>query len=217
MTDVMELFDEFKRECKRARFADPRPFLAKASADDRPTLSALIDAYLEAAPPTPTDEAAYANSAAKRLVKALDQVAGESTGLWPRALPLLRKRAGLRRKDVVERLTKELDLEGGEDLVGAAFHEMESGFLDSEDVQTPVLEALGRMLGESADTLGSLGRRLGPARARIGPVSAFARRSDTAVHAPASRAREPQTVDPRRRRLERRVDDLFRGGGGRVE
>lgn len=210
MTDVIELFDEFKQEFKRAGFADPQRFLAKATADERATLSALIDAYLEQAPAASSDEAAYAGSAARRLVNALDHA--ESGGLWPRALPLLRKRAQLQRKDVVERLTKELRLDGGEDLVKGAFHEMESGLLDSENVQPPVLEALARMLGESAETLRNIGRRLGPPRSRTGAAAAFARESDSVFH-PLPTSRGEESRDPKRLELERRVDELFRGGG----
>lgn len=214
MTNVIDLFDEFKSEFKRVGYADPGQYLTRAADDDRAMLSALIDAYLEAAPPASSDEAAYADSAAKRLVNALDQVARESSGLWPRALPLLRKRAHLRRQDVVARLTTELGLEGGQDLVKAAFHEMESGMLDSDDVQPPVLEALGRMLGESAETLRSLGRRLGPPRPAVGPTVAFARGDESVFHSlAAARGEEPQTTDPGRGQLERRVDELFRGGG----
>lgn len=214
MTNVIDLFDEFKSEFNRVGYADPGPFLMRAADDDRTMLSALIDAYLEAAPPASSDEATYAASAAKRLVSALEQVAGESSGLWPRALPLLRKRAHLRRQDVVARLTTDLGLEGAEDLVKAAFHEMESGILDSESVQPPVLEALGRMLGESAETLRSLGRRLGPPRPAVGATVAFARGDESVFHSlAAAGGQERQTADPKRGQLERRVDELFRGGG----
>jgi hypothetical protein len=216
MTDVVDIFDEFKQEFRRAGFADPRPFLAMASADDRRALSALIDAYLEAAPPASVGDAAYADSVARRLVDALDQVAADSAGLWPRVLPLLRKRTQLRRKDVVARLTSELGLEGGEDLVKTAFHDMESGRLDSEDVQLPVLEALGRMLGESAETLHTLGRRLGPPHQQLVRPEAFARAGNAIFNAVAVSGDDgPPVEDPRRQQLERRVNALFRGGGAR--
>lgn len=217
MTDVMELFDEFKQEFKREGFADPRPFLDQVASEDRATLLALIDAYLEVVPPASADEAAYVASAAKRLVSALDEVDVEGSTMWSRVLPRLRRNKDLSRRDVVAQLASELGLDGGEDLVKAAFHDMESGLLDSDDVQAPVLEALARMLGESADSLRVWGRRFGAPRPTAGAAAAYARETGPAFHSLASKKTQSEAEDPHRRQLERRIDELFRGGGGSAE
>jgi hypothetical protein len=209
----MDLFDEFKQAFKREGFADPRPFLDRAAADERDLVSALIDAYLEEMPVRVSDVSAYEKSVASQLARALDHLEDETTGHWARVLPLLRKRARLRRRDVVAQLTKELGLEGGEDLVKEAFHDMESGFLGSDDVQPPVLDALAKILGETADALRTWGRRPGSSDRVMPTATAFARDGGDPSYSRGSSERERPANDPSRQQLERRVAELFRAGG----
>ena len=49
MSQVDQLLSEYK-EAHRAGSGDPRPFLSRAPAEDRPLLAALIEGYLEHAP-----------------------------------------------------------------------------------------------------------------------------------------------------------------------
>ena len=91
--------------------------------------------------------------------------------------------------------------------VGAYYHQMEQGTLAAAGVSNRVLEALGQIVGETAQALREAGGAPvgGPAGA---PPQAFARRAHTPGAAPmrASAARPPETGEWDE------VDRLFRGG-----
>jgi hypothetical protein len=207
MSQVFELFEDFKRQFARAGYADPQEYLVKVEGDKRAQLSGLIDAYLDRAPARYSDEATYRRSAAAEVASALDDIVGQPAGMFPIVLPRLRKRAKLRRAELAGLLAAELGLTGKEKRVAEAYHDLETGQLDTARVKPPVMEALARILGESADSLRSYGRRLGaPRPAPPSQGVAFAR--------PAYRGMaSPGTTRPPRAPAEwDEVDELFRGG-----
>lgn len=209
MSQVFDLFQDFKREFVNAGYADPQDYLVKVEGAARAQLSGLIDAYLDRAPARESDEAAYGASAAAEIANALDEAVGRPAGMLPIVLPRLRKRANLRRSDLATRLATELGLAGKENRVADAYHELETGQIDAARVKQPVLEALARILGESAESLRGYGRRLGPpAPPPRSPGVVFARRAYGAKASPRSKAaRPPGEWDE--------VDELFRGGTNR--
>ena len=109
----------------------------------------------------------------------------------------------MRRSDLVTQLAAALDLPGREEKVGAYYHAMEQGTLPSAGVSQRVLEALGRLVGESADVL----RRAGEATSAppAGGAPAFARKASAPAAAPATRARVQRPARDE-------VDELFTSG-----
>ena len=94
-----------------------------------------------------------------------------------------------------------------EDKVAGYYHQMEQGLLPAAGVSDRVLEALGRIVGETAQALREAGSALrppseGPAAA---PAAAFARRAYAEAAPPpeAPAAQEAEWDE---------VDELFRGG-----
>lgn len=207
MNQVLDLFDAFKREFAESGYADPLGYLAEVEGVERAELVGLIDAYLDRAPVGSIDEAAYSTSVAAGVAKALDDVIGQPGGMLPVVLPRLRKRAKLRRADLAMRLASELGLEGKEERIAEAYHELETGQLEAAGLRRPLLEALGQMLGESADALREFGSRLGPpAPASQSPGIVFGRQAHGPNEAPRSAPAPDRTEWDE-------VDELFRGGG----
>ena len=100
--DVVSLFEEYTASFERGDPPDLRAFLERAG-DGRDELAALVDTWLQVAPAPEPDEEAVALAQA--------WIAGEPPLLE------LRRRRGLRRADVVERLIERFSLdrdEGGE-------------------------------------------------------------------------------------------------------
>ncbi|MDA0166560.1 hypothetical protein OM076_40225 [Solirubrobacter ginsenosidimutans] len=206
MTDVSRLLEEFIADDRAGGLADPAAYLARASAPDRAELEALIDGYLARAPRRAFDAAAFEASPAARVVASL---AG-SSGTWPSLLPRLRDRARLKRAELVARLAADLGVGGREAKVASYYHAMEQGTLASSGVSDRVLEALGRIVGESAAVLRAAGTLAPPPPPA--PGAAFAR---VAAPAPAFRAAggEPMRARAEAAESERdEVDELFTGG-----
>ena len=206
MTDVNRLLEEFIA-ADRSGVADPAQFLARVDGLDRAELEALIDGYLARAPRRAFDRAAFEASPAAGVVASL---AG-SSGTWPALLPRLRHRARLKRTELVARLASELGVGGREAKVASYYHAMEQGALPSAGVSDRVLEALGRIVGESAAVLRAAGS-LAPPPPPAAPA-AFARRASPAPEfaAPAAAAggfAEAAAEPPPRDE----VDELFTGG-----
>jgi hypothetical protein len=216
MSDVERLLSEYIADHREHGDADPRAYLDQVEGLDRLELAALIDAYLARAPRRDWDPQAFRESGTVRQVEALSRaVAGES-GLWPSLLPRLRERARLRRTEVVSRLAAALGVEGREEKVGLYYHEMEQGSLPAEGVADSVLEALGRILGETAAALRDAGRPLGPGQAAAAPPGAtFTRRARAPEGAqPRAASAEPDAAPPGREQgtpAWDEVDELFRG------
>jgi hypothetical protein len=207
MTDLDRLFGEYVAEHQAGGEADPGDYLSRVAAADRAELAALIDAYLARAPREAFDPAAFRGSRAERTVDELERAIAGQAGLWPALLPRLRDRAGLKRSWLVERLAAALGVQDREDKVAGYYHQMEQGLLPAAGVSDRVLDALGRIVGETAEVLREAGGALrppseGPSAA---PAAAFARRAYAEAAAPAQApAAEVGEWDE--------VDELFRGG-----
>ena len=207
MTDLDRLFREYVAEHQAGRTADPRNYLSRVSAAERAELAALIDTYLARAPREAFDPAAFRGSSAERTVHELERAIAGQAGLWPALLPRLRGRAGLKRSLVVERLAAALGVQEREDKVAGYYHQMEQGLLPAAGVSDRVLEALGRIVGETAQALREAGSSLRPPSEGPSalPAAAFARRAYAEAAPPAQApAAEVDEWDE--------VDELFRGG-----
>jgi hypothetical protein len=210
MTDVDHLLADYVAEHRARGDADPLAYLARASPGQRIELAALIDAYLARARRQPFDQNAFRGSSAERTVDELERAIAGQAGLWPALLPRLRDRAGLKRSTLVERLAATLGVSDRQDRVAGYYHAMEQGRLPAQGVSDRVLEALGALVGETAQALREAGRALTPpGRGRATTASPmFARR---AYGEPG--AAQPATPPPLPPRAEwDEVDELFCGG-----
>ncbi len=208
MRGVDRLFRDYVAEYRAGLGADPQAYLREVAPADRAELVALIDGYLSRAPRRAFDPGAFPGSSAEQTVDMLDRALVGESGLWPALLPELRHRAGLKRADLVTRLTTALGVVGRESKVGDYYHRMEQGRLAPAGVSDRVLGALGELLGESAEALRLAGSALSPSP---GPPDspAFARAaSPEAVAAAAPPSAVPTGADARRDE----VDELFTGG-----
>jgi hypothetical protein len=209
VSDVDRLLAEYIADHRAGGQADPRESLSRASPAQRRELAALIDAYLANAPRQPFDQAMFRGSSAERTVDELERAIAGQAGLWPAVLPSLRDRAGLKRSELVERLAAALGASGRKDKVAGYYHGMEQGRLPAQGVSDRVLEALGQLVGETAQALRDAGRALTPPGrgTATAPSPAFARRT-YGEPGPAEAASAP--VPPQAEWDE--VDELFRGG-----
>jgi hypothetical protein len=210
MISVDRLLAEYIDEHRAGGEADPRAFLDRAALADRAELTVLIDAYLVRAPRQPFNEQTFRGSTAERTVDELQRAIAGRSGLWPALLPELRGRAGLKRRELVERLASLLGVADRTDKVARYYHEMEQGLLPERGVSARVLEALGQIIGETSEALREAGRALRPPPAAAGTAAgqtAFARRRSTeptgAAPAAAAAAGDEEWDE---------VDALFRGG-----
>lgn len=211
MSDVDRLLQEYVREYQAGGEADPLAYLARVSGTDRLELEALIDGYLAHAPRVEVDLAAYPGSLAEKVVDSLSPAITGVSGLWPTVLPALRNAARLRRREVVERLAAALGVASREDKVADYYNQMEQGRLPATGVSERVLEALGGIVGASAERLRTMGGALSAAGPPAGSAPAFARTGSPGEEQAASPAAavptpagEPPEWDE--------VDELFRGG-----
>jgi hypothetical protein len=209
MTDVDRLLADYIAEHQAGGDADPREYLSRAAPPQRVELAALIDTYLARAPRQAFDQAAFRGSSAERTVDELERAIAGQAGLWPALLPRLRDRAGLKRSELVERLAAALGVGARKQKVAGYYHEMEQGLLPARGVSDRVLEALGVIVGETAQTLRDAGRALTPPG--HGPTTtharAFARRAYSELG-----AAEPAAAPAPPRAEWDEVDELFRGG-----
>jgi hypothetical protein len=209
MTGLERLLADYIAEHRAGGEADPRAYLSRASPAERTELAALIDTYLAHAPRQPFNQAMFRGSSAERSVDELERSIAGPAGLWPAVLPRLRDRAGLKRSELVERLAAALGVSARKDKVADYYHQMEQGRLPAQGVSDRVLEAVGRLVGETAQTLRDAGDALAPAGQ--GPAAAaapaFARRAygepDAQEAAGAPTPPQPEWDE---------VDQLFRGG-----
>jgi hypothetical protein len=199
MDELNTLFEEYK-QAFRAGEGDPRPFVARAAPADRALLTALIDAFLEEAPRREHSEGGQAEAVTDEVQRTL---AGAS-GLWPALLPRLRGRARLRRAEVVSQLAARLGAQGEQEKVGLYYHQMEQGLLPESGVSDTVLEALGRIVGYTAEALRKAGQLPAPGPPRTDEGAAFAR-------ATYGEPAEAAAAVPRAEAWDE-VDRLFRGG-----
>ncbi len=179
------------------------------SGTDRAELEALLDGYLARAPRREFDRAAFsASPAARAVADALGRSLAGSSGTWPAVLPRLRDRARLRRAEVVSRLAVSLGAGDREAKVAGYYHAMEQGTLPAAGVSDRVLEALGRIVGESASALRAAGAAMTGPPSPPEPVRSFARVASL----------RDRSAEPRRRAApvpaRDEIDELFTGSGG---
>ena len=208
MTDVDRLLSEYIEEHRKSGAIDPARYLEQLQGVDRVELEALIDGFLEHAPRRPWSAEAYAQSSAAALVDRLDRTLHGASGRWPTVLPALRDKAKLRRNELVKRLATALGVEGREKKVETYYHQMEQGLLPAQGVSSRVLEALGEIVGASAEALRRAGQASAAPPAPASPGVAFARTapaagSDVVVDQLRSEPADEPWDD---------VDQLFRGG-----
>jgi hypothetical protein len=207
MTDVDRLLADYIAEHRAGGEADPREYLSRASSAQRTELAVLIDAYLARAPRQQFNETEFRGSRAERTVDELERAIAGKAGLWPAMLPQLRDRAGLKRSELVDRLATALGVGDRGDKVAGYYHEMEQGLLPSAGVSDRVLDALGRIVGETTQALRDAGRALTPAdESPAASADAFARRA----YAEPAGAPSPGTQPPPTAEWDE-VDELFRG------
>jgi hypothetical protein len=216
MSDLDQLLRDFIAEDRRTGGdADPASYLARASGDQRDELEALIDGYLARAPRRAFDTTAFEASPARATAEALWRSIDGASGRWPTVLPELRHRAQVTRAQLAARLARALGVGDREAKVAAYYHAMERGSLPSAGVSGRVLEALGAIVGESAERLRELGLAAsGSGGISRGPHATFARTAtpdpDLCDDAP------PGALGPNPAEAGRRdeVDELFTGASG---
>jgi hypothetical protein len=211
MSDVERLLHEFIAEDRATGPADPSGYLARVEGTARAELAALVDAYLTRAPRRPFDRSAFEASPARLTAEALARSLAGTAGTWPALLPRLRDRARLRRAEVVQRLASELGAGEREDKVARYYHQMEQGTLPAAGVSDRVLEALGRIVGESAGALRAAGRAMAGRPGDPEAAVTFARvgTPDEALLAEAVAAAPAEPLAKPGARDE--IDDLFTG------
>lgn len=209
MTTVDDLFARFRAAYRSGEAADPRSYLDRLTGTDRSELEALILAFLEADPGDPYSPEAFAAFRATPEHARLQEAIHAEGETWPALLPRLRDAAELPRRTLVARLAAALGVSAQEEKVGDYYHRMESGRLDPSGVSDRVLEALGRIVGASAERLRTAGRALQERPGAGGAV--FARTgqpADLALDAvSAAPAADAEAAGPRDE-----VDELFTGG-----
>ena len=174
MTDAHTLLEQYISAHSKGEAADPREWLERVpEGRERAKLEALIDAYLAARP-----DARVGPGGLPRLGAGAVRRAGQQ-----RALLAGRELAGgAARRCARRRGSSAATSSRGwrppsesrtrRTKVGSYYHEMEHGLLPSEGVDDKVLDALGSILGQSAEAL----RRAGEAfRGGEGAVAASAR------------------------------------------
>jgi hypothetical protein len=214
MTHVRQLLEQFKAEFRGGRSPNPRAFLERVEGLQRSQLERGIEHFLVAEPRRGYDEEAIPFSSARGVAENMERAMMSQAGLWPSLLPRLRARTRLRRAELIGRLARALEAEEQAGKVGAYYHGMEQGTLSANGVSDRVLQALGAIVGETADRLRAAGQAFEPVQG-LGdaPTSAFARTTvprSSDSSAGAERAPEPSpSPDPGEWD---EVDRLFRGG-----
>ena len=176
MTDIVEhLLQQFIR-ADRAGEADPLAFLERVEGAERAELTALIDGYLARAPRRPFDREGFETSRARAVTEEVGRSLGGVSGEWPALLPRLRHRAKLRRSQVVANLAEALGAGSAQTgKVARYYHGMEQGTVPADGVSDRVLDALGRIVGATAEELREAGRAAGGSAPRGVAGTAFAR------------------------------------------
>lgn len=209
MSDVDRLYHDYVAEHRAGGEADPLAYLGRLEGNDRAELAALIDGYLTRVPRRAFDAEEFASSPAASAVNAIATSMEGQAGLWPDLLPRLRERAQLKRSDLVSRLAQALGAPDRETKVARYYHEMEHGLLPARGVSQKVLEALGAIVGESADRLRDAGDALGSVAepGQGGVVFARTALADSVVGSLPPPATASPAQDP-----PDEIDALFTGG-----
>jgi hypothetical protein len=206
MAATDRLLGEFADDWSAGRRPSVASFLSRAPVAERDALARSLEAFLLIAPAPRYTPAVAAELMADPIVLATTRALEGRSGLWPSLLPRLRRRARLRRDEVVARLAEALGLAGREPKAARYLHELETGTLDARGVSRRVVEALARILDAPASELEAARefRGLGASA----PAVAYFR---APVAPGASDARRPVERHPPEPEWDE-VDRLFLGG-----
>jgi hypothetical protein len=204
VSDVDRLFEEFKAAWDGGGGTDPAIFVTQVSGADRAELEALIAAFLARAPRQPLDQSRLAGSRAADVLARLDAdlVPAES-------LVDLRNDARITRATLVARLSDALGVGRQREKVAGYYHDLEWGSLSPDGVSARVWEALGGILGKTADAVRAAALTPPGERGPAGtPEQAFLR----AIPSPGpSASAAPPSSDAAAEEPWDEVDELFRG------
>lgn len=207
-TSSETLLSEFIDAWTSGARPDAEAYLARAEANARDVLEREIHTFLQHAPTPRYSDETRAAIRAEPLTRSTSEMPDEM-GLWPTLLPTLRKRARLRRDQLVAKLAESLGVAASERKVARYYHEMEAGTIDPQGVSTRVLSALAQLLAISETELEEAGLFRGFSRSR--PQAAFGRTYNVAsgeLHAMPAPMASPGTQEP----AWDEVDELFLGG-----
>jgi hypothetical protein len=211
MSSTDELLSKFIDAWNAGERPRAEDYLDQAAEAERTELAEMLHTFLEHAPPPNYSEATFAAIIHEPAVQAAANLIDEQT--WLGLLPGLRRRAKLKRDEVVARLAEALGLAGKEAKVKAYYHQMESGTLDPAGVSRKVIEALGKVFGVDPGKIERAGAfqfsafSVGEAhfRTETDDAVSFDRMESVAMAAPASPGVPPDSEMDE-------VDRLFRGG-----
>jgi hypothetical protein len=208
------LLSQFIDEWNAGRRPNVREYLRRVpEGAARDELADAIGDWLALAPTPELDAAARAQIRAEPVVQRVFAAAREDAGLWPQVLPGLREQAGVSVKQLASRLVARFSLTKGDEARTADYlRQLEQGDLDPTRVSRRLLDALGELLGASAQTLtdaATFGQGLRPAAAggtlfrAEAPAEAWVA-DDFGILADAALEPAPPSLDE--------VDRLFLGG-----
>jgi hypothetical protein len=211
MADVEKLLAEFAEELRTAGEADPRPYLRQVEGAERRELAALIDACIENAPRRAWDPEAFKGSAAESWVSRHEDVVAADVEPLEKLLPRLRRARKLKRAMLTQRLADALGFPDREEKVGLYYHRLEQGMIPADGVSSRVFDALGSVLGESADRLRASARRMTEGAGGPSGGAVFARvaspapdlAADAGLGSPARQEEDGEWDE---------IDELFRSG-----
>lgn len=153
MSEVDRLLSEFVDAWHAGERPRVEAFLDRAPAGQADELADLIEAFLDVAPTPDYSQETLAELMREPAVLASVEALEGRAGLWPSLLPRLRRRARLRRDQVVDGVVEQLGIEGKEAKAAQYVHELEAGTLATAGVSRRVIEALAGVLGTSAEEL----------------------------------------------------------------
>ncbi len=157
MNDVDRAFSDYVQAHRELGGVDARNYLGRLESTERPELAALIDAYLTRQTRRRFDPDEFAGSYADTVCDGLHRALQGQAGMWPVALPMLRKQAGLTKEDLVPRLASALGAPHEQAKIGAYYHEMEHGALGAWGVSDRVLSALADIVDTTPAALRAAG------------------------------------------------------------
>ncbi len=163
MDNVDRAFSDYVHAHRATRSVDPSSYLGRVDDDRHAELVALIDGYLVRQPRRTFDPEAFAGSYAANVSDSLHRSLHGRGGMWPVALPALRRQAGLSQEALIPRLASALGASNEQEKVAAYYHEMERGSLAAGGVSDRVLSALAEIVNTTPAALRATGAPADPA------------------------------------------------------
>ncbi len=226
MADLKAMRDDFAAAFEAGESPNPADWLQRVAEDERQDLERLIDTYLMTAPRRAWDAKAYETSLARVAVEQVLESRNGVSGTWPELLPRLRKRARLKRSELVAGLSRALGL--GEapatiEKVGVFYNGMEHGTLEARGVSQRVLDALAGLVGTTSEALRAAGGSGPPPNAGAATYARMAAPAPTYRAESADRAEDaedaedlrlsvPEPMDVEEAGERDLIDELFTGG-----